>query len=53
MRMVSVRNPQFRYSLLVAKKTTFSISVEKPTSDVLSRPRSSMQSQTALLLTAL
>ncbi len=32
--MVSVRNPQFRYSLLVAKKTTFSISVEKPTSDV-------------------
>ena len=32
--MVSVRNPQFRYSLLVAKKTTFSISAEKPTSDV-------------------
>ncbi len=33
--MVSVRNPQFRYSLLVAEKTTFSVSVEKPTSDVL------------------
>ena len=33
--MVSVRNPQFRYSLQVAKKTTFSVSVEKPTSDVL------------------
>ena len=32
--MVSIRNPQFRYSLLVAKKTTFSISAEKPTSDV-------------------
>ena len=32
--MVSVRNPQFRYSLLVAEKTTFSISAEKPTSDV-------------------
>ena len=31
---VSARNPQFRYSLLVANKTTFSISVEKPTSDV-------------------
>jgi hypothetical protein len=31
---VSIRNPQFRYSLLVAKKTTFSISVEKPSSDV-------------------
>jgi len=32
--MVYVRNPQFRYSLLVAEKTTFSISAEKPTSDV-------------------
>ena len=32
--MVSIRNPQFRYSLLVAEKTTFSIAVEKPTSDV-------------------
>ena len=32
---VSIRNPQFRYSLLVAEKTTFSISAEKPTSDVL------------------
>ncbi|HWS96721.1 MAG TPA: DcaP family trimeric outer membrane transporter [Candidatus Methylomirabilis sp.] len=31
---VSIRNPQFRYSLLVANKTTFSISAEKPTSDV-------------------
>ncbi len=31
---VSIRNPQFRYSLLVANKTTFSISVEKPSSDV-------------------
>ncbi len=31
---VSVRNPQFRYTLLVANKTTFSISAEKPTSDV-------------------
>ncbi|MGB8772047.1 MAG: DcaP family trimeric outer membrane transporter [Candidatus Korobacteraceae bacterium] len=33
--MVSIRNPQFRYSLLVANKTTFSLSAEKPTSDVL------------------
>ena len=33
--MVSIRNPQFRYSVLVAKKTTFSLSAEKPTSDVL------------------
>ena len=33
--MVSVRNPQFRYTLLVAEKTTFSISAEMPTSDVL------------------
>jgi DcaP outer membrane protein len=33
--MVSIRNPQFRYSLLVAEKTTFSFSAEKPTSDVL------------------
>ena len=32
--MVSVRNPQFRYSLLVANKTTFSVSLEKPSSDV-------------------
>jgi hypothetical protein len=32
--MVAIRNPQFRYSLLVAKKTTFSISAEKPTSEV-------------------
>ncbi len=31
---VSARNPQFRYSLLVAERTTFSISAEKPTSDV-------------------
>ncbi len=31
---VSIRNPQFQYSLLVANKTTFSISAEKPTSDV-------------------
>jgi hypothetical protein len=31
---VSIRNPQFRYSLVVAEKTTFSFSVEKPTSDV-------------------
>jgi len=31
---VSVRNPQFRYSLLVANKTTFSVSLEKPNSDV-------------------
>jgi hypothetical protein len=31
---VSIRNPQFRYSLLVANKTTFSFSVEKPSSDV-------------------
>ena len=30
----SIRNPQFRYSLLVANKTTFSISAEKPTSEV-------------------
>ena len=33
--MVSIRNPQFRYTWLVAEKTTFSISAEKPTSDVL------------------
>ncbi len=33
--MVSIRNPQFRYSLLVANKTTFSFSAEKPTSDVV------------------
>ncbi len=32
--MVSIRNPQFRYTWLVAEKTTFSISAEKPTSDV-------------------
>jgi hypothetical protein len=31
---VSIRNPQFRYSLEVARKTTFSLSAEKPTSDV-------------------
>jgi hypothetical protein len=31
---VSIRNPQFRYSLIVANRTTFSISVEKPSSDV-------------------
>jgi DcaP outer membrane protein len=33
--MVAIRNPQFRYSLLVANKTTFSFSVEKPTSEVV------------------
>jgi hypothetical protein len=31
---VSIRTPQFRYSLLVAEKTTFSLSLEKPSSDV-------------------
>jgi hypothetical protein len=31
---VSIRNPRFRYSLVVAEKTTFSLSVEKATSDV-------------------
>jgi hypothetical protein len=31
---VSIRNPQFRYSLLVANQTVFSLSVERPTSDV-------------------
>ena len=31
---VSIRVPQFRYSVLVSKMTTFSISAEKPTSDV-------------------
>jgi len=31
---VSTRNPQFRYSVLVARKTTFSVAVEKPSSDV-------------------
>ena len=31
---VSIRTPQFRYSLLVANKTTFSFAAEKPTSDV-------------------
>ena len=32
---VSIRSPLFQYSVLVAKKTTFSISAEKPNSDVL------------------
>jgi hypothetical protein len=32
--MVAIRNPQFRYSLLVANKTTFSFSAEQPSSDV-------------------
>ena len=32
---VSIRNPQFRYTVLVSKMTTFSVSAEKPTSDVL------------------
>ncbi len=31
---VSIRVPQFRYSVLVSKMTTFSLSAEKPTSDV-------------------
>ena len=31
---VSIRSPLFQYSVLVANKTTFSISAEKPTSDV-------------------
>jgi DcaP outer membrane protein len=31
---VSIRNPQFRYSFSVAKKTIFSLSAEKPSSDV-------------------
>jgi DcaP outer membrane protein len=31
---VSIRNPQFRYTRLIAEKTTFSLSAEKPTSDV-------------------
>ena len=33
--VVSIRSPLFQYSVLVAKKTTFSLSAEKPTSDVL------------------
>ncbi len=32
---VAIRSPLFQYSVLVTKKTTFSISAEKPTSDVL------------------
>ena len=32
---VAIRSPLLQYSVLVAKKTTFSISAEKPTSDVL------------------
>jgi len=32
--LVTIRNPQFRYSVLVANKTTFSVSLEKPSSDV-------------------
>jgi DcaP outer membrane protein len=32
---VAIRSPLFQYSVLVAKKTTFSISAEKPNSDVL------------------
>jgi hypothetical protein len=31
---VSIRNPQMRYTFRLAKKTTASISIEKPTSDV-------------------
>lgn len=33
--MVSLRNPQFRYGLALTPSTTFYISVEKPSSDVL------------------
>jgi DcaP outer membrane protein len=32
---VAIRSPLFQYSVLVANKTTFSLSAEKPTSDVL------------------
>jgi DcaP outer membrane protein len=32
--MVNIRNPQFRYSFALDKNTAFSISVEKPSSDV-------------------
>ena len=31
---VTIRNPQIRYSKLIAEKTTFSLSLEKPTADV-------------------
>jgi hypothetical protein len=31
---VSIRNPQFRYSVKVASKTGFSLSLEKPSSDI-------------------
>ena len=51
--MVSIRNPQFRYSLLVANKTTFSFSAEKPTSDVVFTTPSLTLSRTALLPTGL
>ncbi len=33
--MVSIRNPQFRYGFALSPSTTFYVSVEKPSSDVL------------------
>jgi len=33
--MVNIRNPQFRYTFALSKKTTLSISAEKPSSDVI------------------
>lgn len=33
--MVSLRNPQFRYGIAISPSTTFYVSVEKPSSDIL------------------
>jgi DcaP outer membrane protein len=33
--IVSIRNPQFRYGFALSSRTTFHVSVEKPSSDVL------------------
>jgi hypothetical protein len=33
--MVSIRNPQFRYGLALTPSTTFYVSVEKPSSDII------------------
>ena len=32
--MIAIRNPQFRYTFKLAEKTSFAISVEKPSSDI-------------------
>ena len=50
---VTIRNPQFRYSLLVANKTTFSISWKSRARMSNSRLRNLVPSRTAPRLTAL